>query len=123
MTPKTPPIEHVLTLLGEAPPRIAEAVAGVSARRLRVGPAPDEWSAVEVLAHLRACADVWGGCIETILAEDAPTSRAVSPRTWIRSTDYSALASEDSLRAFEAQRTSLLADLRSLTPKQWSRTA
>jgi hypothetical protein len=26
-----------------------------------------EWSAVEVLAHLRACGDVWGGCIARIL--------------------------------------------------------
>jgi hypothetical protein len=30
-------------------------------------PGPDEWSANDVLAHLRACSDVWGGHIAAIL--------------------------------------------------------
>ena len=53
----------------------------------------------QVLAHLRACADVWGNYIRTIIAEDRPQFRAVSPRTWIKQTDYPDLAFRPSLGA------------------------
>src|SRR5215469_12790150 len=53
-------LEQMLTLLRETPTRIAELTADLSPEALQMKPAPDEWSANEVLAHLRACADVWG---------------------------------------------------------------
>ena len=34
----------------------------------------------QVLAHLRACADVWGTCMVTIITQDQPTLRGVNPR-------------------------------------------
>ena len=82
-----------------------------------------EWSANDVLAHLRACADVRGGCIPVILAEDRPTLRAVDPRSWIERTDYRDLEFGPSLRAFAAQRAELLALLEPLPPEGWSRAA
>src|SRR5688572_26379041 len=51
--------EQALALLAETPRRIAELTAGVAATRLRTRPAAEDWSANEVLAHLRSCADVW----------------------------------------------------------------
>jgi hypothetical protein len=116
-------IEQVLTLLAEAPPRIAALTAGLGPAQLRTSPNPNEWSANDVLAHLRACADVWGNCIAVIIAEDTPTIRAVNPRTWIRKTDYLELKFQPSLRAFTAQRTELLQVLEPLKPKDWSRAA
>ena len=77
----------------------------------------------EVLAHVRACADVRGGHIRTILDEDHPTFRAVSPRTYIKTTDYLDLEFRPSFRAFTKQRADLLALLRSLPRKGWSRAA
>ena len=65
-------VEQVLALLGPAPARIAARTDGLMPAHLRTRPAPDEWSTNDVLAHLRACADVWGDCIATILAEDNP---------------------------------------------------
>lgn len=103
-------------MLAATPPRLAALADGLAPEALRARPAPEEWSATEVLAHLRACADVWGGCIATILAEDRPTLRAVNPRTWIERTDYPELAFGPSLRAFTAQRAGLLAALESLPP-------
>jgi hypothetical protein len=73
-------IERALIDLA-APPRLAALTADVSPARLRATLGPGEWSANDVLAHLRACADVWGGCIVTMLADDHPTLRAVNPRT------------------------------------------
>jgi hypothetical protein len=115
--------EQVLSLLTAAPPRIAALTDGLASAQLRASPGHGEWSANDVLAHLRSCADVWGGCIATIIAEDSPTLRAVNPTTWIKRTDYPDLAFQPSLRAFTAQRAELLAALESLPPAGWSRMA
>ena len=82
---------QTLALLAETPRRIAELTRGLSAAQLRTAPAAGEWSANEVLARLRACADVRGGAALTIVAEARPTFRAIDPRRWIESTDYRAL--------------------------------
>ena len=116
------PIEQLLTILTDTPRRIAEITANVPDSALHAAPI-DEWSANDVLAHLRSCADVWGGCIARILAEARPTLRAVNPRTWIKSTDYVDLTFQPSLQAFASQRDALLPVLRRLTPPDWSRVA
>ncbi len=116
-------IEQILTMLAEAPPRIAALTAGLQPAQLHAKPNPDEWSANDVLAHLRSCADVWGSCIEVIIAQDTPTIRAVNPRTWINDTDYLEQEFQPSLDAFAAQRTGLLAVLEPLAPEAWSRAA
>jgi hypothetical protein len=116
-------IERVLTLLAETPTRIAALTADLSPEELQMRPTLDEWSANEVLAHLRACADVWGNCIMTIIAEDRPTLQAVSPRTWIKQTDYPELEFRPSLRAFTTQRADLLAVLSPLPIDAWERSA
>jgi hypothetical protein len=76
-----------------------------------------------VLAHLRACADVWGGCILTIINQDSPTIRAVSPLTWIKQTDYLEQRFQPSLQAFTTQRTAPLDVLEPLRREAWSRSA
>jgi hypothetical protein len=116
-------IEQVLTLLAETPPRIAALTAGLAPAQLHTRPNHDGWSANDVLAHLRACADVWGNCIMTMIAEDTPTLRAVNPRTWIKKTDYLELEFRPSLRSFATQRADLLAVLSPLPPEGWSRAA
>jgi hypothetical protein len=114
-------IEEALTLLAATPPRIAALTAGLTPGQLRASPAPDEWSANEVLAHLRSCADVWGDCIRAIVAGDRPTVRAVNPRAWIKKTDYPRLEFGPSLHSFTAQRADLLAFLESLSRENWLR--
>lgn len=116
-------IEQVLTLLAETPPRIAALTAGLAPAQLHTTPSHDGWSANDLLAHLRACADVWGGCIVAMIAQDTPTLRAVNPRTWIRKTDYLEQEFQPSLHAFTTQRTNLLAVLEPLADEGWSRSA
>ncbi len=115
--------EQLLTMLAAAPPRIAAVTAGMAPDQLRTAPAQGEWSANQVLAHLRACADVWGHCIAAILARDTPTLRAIDPRTWIESTDYREQEFQPSLHAYAAQRAELLRMLQALAPEDWSRSA
>jgi uncharacterized damage-inducible protein DinB len=123
MSDKQLPIEHILSLLGAAPSRIAAVTSGLPATLLHTPPADNEWSANEVLAHLRACADMWGSAITTILAEETPTIRAINPRTWIKSTDYLEQPFQLSLEAYTQQRRELIAILQSLPSDSWSRTA
>jgi len=123
MTSNYLPIDTILTILKETPLRLAQLTAGLTPTQLHTAPGDGEWSANEVLAHLRACNEVWGGYyIMTILAEDMPTIKAVNPRTWIKNTDYLEQVFQSSLRAFTKERRKLLAVLEPLPPKDWSRT-
>lgn len=115
--------ERALALLAEAPRRLAALTRGLSEAQLHRAPERGEWSANEVLAHLRACADTRGEAIRTILASDHPTFRAVNPLTWIKETDYLDLDFRPSLRAFTKQRAALVRILEALPPRGWSRAA
>jgi hypothetical protein len=112
-----------LEMLKTTPSRLASASRGLSGKELNWKPSADSWSANEILAHLRACADVWGGSITKILTQDNPTFRYVSPRTWIRKTNYLDLDFKASFVAFKKQREDLLKVLQSITHEGWLRRA
>lgn len=115
--------EEILALLEATPERIATATAGLPAARARVAPKTGEWSLNDILAHLRACADVGGDAIARILAENHPTLKSVDPRVHVMETDYLRVDFESSLHAFARQRARSLAVLRRLKPTDWSRGA
>jgi hypothetical protein len=116
-------IEQVLNLLTTNPQQIAEFTVNLTAVQLHTSPKPGEWSANDILAHLRSCADVWGNAIETIITEDKPIIKAINPTTWIDHTDYPNQKFQKSFRAFSEQRTDLLAILETLPKKSWLRSA
>ena len=120
-TPRT--IDQVMTQLTEQPKAIAAITANLPRARLHRSPGRGEWSVNDVLAHLRSCADMWGKYIATIIAQDRPTIRAMNPTTWIKSTNYPELEFAPSFRAFTKQRAELLALLRPLPKRGWSRSA
>jgi hypothetical protein len=114
--------EQSLSWLAEAPQRISELTADLTPAQLRTRPDPDEWSANDVLAHLRSCADTWGKTILRMIEEDRPTVRAMAPDRWLKQTNYRELEFEPSFRAFVHQRAELLAALEALPPEGWLRT-
>ena len=116
-------IDEILTRLKEQPEAIAALTAGLPQARLHRPANPGEWSANDVLAHLRSCSDMWGKYIATIVAEDHPTIRAMNPTTWIKSTNYPDMEFATSWRAFAKQRAELVAFLRPLPKVAWSRSA
>jgi hypothetical protein len=116
-------MEQILSILRDTPDRLSDLTVGLTETQLHASPEPGEWSVTEIAAHLRSCCDVWGDAIETIVRTDHPTIRAVSPTTWIRSTDYCEQAFASSLLAFRAQRARLLAILAELPASDWSRSA
>lgn len=117
------PVEKALALLSEQPARIAEITAGLNERQFHMPPEPNEWSCVELLGHLRTCADMWGQAIDTILAKDHPTFKAVNPRTWAQQVDYNELDFAPSFGVYKRQRVKLLKTLEALKPREWLRNA
>jgi uncharacterized damage-inducible protein DinB len=116
-------VDELLRALAETPRHLAALARGLDDDRLQRRPGADDWSANAILAHLRACADVWGGSIITMIEQDRPTLRYVSPRTYIRKTSYTTLPFQASLQAYTAQRTELIRVLAALVPADWSRGA
>ena len=114
--------ERLLARLEAAPERIA-AAAGAPAALLTRRTDAEPWSANDVLAHLRACQDVRNKLVNEMLTREHPEIRYVSPRTYIRKTDYPDRAFQESLAAFAADRTAFVQLLRGLTRDQWLRSA
>ena len=116
-------IETFLEILTATPQRLASASAGLENARLHFKPDKKSWSANDILAHLRACADMWGKSMKAMISQDHPTLQYVSPRVWIRKTDYPKLDFHASLLAFTSQRQDLLETLKALAIQDWSRAA
>lgn len=116
-------IEDVLHLLAKTPERITAVIQTLAPAQLHARPDSNAWSINEILAHLRACADVWGKDIDAMLAEDSPTLRHISPRTYLHKTNYLTLEFAASFQMFTEQRRTLLVKLHSLSQPQWARSA
>jgi hypothetical protein len=116
-------IDEILTMLETAPARIAVLVEGLIPAQILASPEPGEWSVRDVLAHLRACSDIWGKYIVEILNHDKPTIKAVNPTTWIKHTNYCELEFQPSFQVYTTQRVQLLSVLMPLAPEAWSLTA
>jgi hypothetical protein len=116
-------IEQILTMLTAAPGHLADLTEHLQPAQLLTPPAPGEWSARDVLAHLRSCSDMWGKAINEILTKDRPTIKAVNPTTWIKQTNYLEQEFHPLLREYSAQRAALLPVLMPLAPEAWSRSA
>ena len=116
-------IEKYLSLLSNISRRIMKATQGFDILCLQYKIDKKAWSVNDILAHLRSCADVWGGSIEAMLAQDTPTLPYRHPRQWIKKTNYPDLMFQESFQAFRMQRKSLLNVLSNLPFEDWSRAA
>jgi hypothetical protein len=72
---------------------------------------------------LRASADVRGKSIHIMLTQDHPTLRYISPRSYIKKTNYLELAFPESFQAYKKQRNELLNTLKQISIEDWSRSA
>lgn len=114
---------QIVDLLANSPKRIASLAEGVDASRFTSRADASAWSANEVLAHLRACSDMWGKSIRAMLEQDHPTLGYLSPRTWVKRTDYLAQDFRLSFEAYTRQREDLVTLLNTLDLDGWSRGA
>jgi hypothetical protein len=116
-------IEKTLDLLTETPRRITAVAGTMSDDQLLLRPDKESWSANDILAHLRACADVWSETIAAMFQEDEPTLEDISPREWLKGKEYPGLLFQESFLSFVDQRRRLLQILYDLEAADWSRGA
>lgn len=116
-------IDEILRILTATPPNIIILCSDLKEEQLTFKMDKKSWSINENLAHLRACADVWGDCIEMMLTKDNPTLVYISPRDWIKRTNYHQLPFHQSLSKFTEQRRQLLSTLDRLDFAEWSQAA
>src|SRR5574341_647252 len=101
-------IEKYLRLLEETPRRIVAVSKGIDESRLQFKPDKKSWSVNDILAHLRACSDLWTHSIYAMLAEHEPMFSDINERKWAKVTRYAELPFIESFQAFSLQRENLL---------------
>jgi len=116
-------ITTYLQTLRETPQRIASLTAGLDESRLHAARAPGEWSVVDILAHLRGCADVWSYSIYAMLILDNPELAYIHPRAWAKKQDYATVRFAENFQAFAVGRQNLLRILAGLSFDEWDRSA
>jgi hypothetical protein len=113
--------DPLLARLAAIPDRIARAVAGWSEAELRAAPTAGEWSAADILAHLRASADIMTPRIYMVLVRDRPPLPAYDDRRWAQIAGYAGLEFGQSLALFTLRRVEVVAMLRRVSPEDWAR--
>ena len=99
----------------------AAAVAGTSDAALSRRPDAQNWSAKEVLCHVRDTEESFMARFQAILAMDEPKFLPVEPDRWAEERQYQRNDAAEALRAFRTRRDESLKFLRGLRPEQWER--
>jgi hypothetical protein len=114
-------IEKYLGLLEATIERITTLSNPLTEELLAASPDGKEWSACAVLAHLRACSDLWTHSIYAMLTENAPKIPPIDERKWAKTTRYAEYPFRQSLKVFGHQRNELIVVLRGLRFEAWER--
>ena len=123
MKATTSEMEKYLAILSETAPRLEQAVKGQDEARLHFKADKTAWSVNEILAHLRACADLWTHSIYAMLAENEPMFSDINERKWAKVTRYAELPFRELFQVFSLQRENLLRVLKALPFEAWERSA
>ena len=115
-------IDDLIARLARTPERIAQAVAGRAEAELRAAPAPGEWSAAEIVAHLRATDAVVAYRVYAMLVRDNPPLPAFDVRRWTEVARYAEADVHLSAALFAARRSELVRMLLGTSPDDWERT-
>jgi hypothetical protein len=107
--------------LASTPQRILNAVSGWSEAQIHGTPAESEWSAADILAHVRASDDIMAYRVYAMLARDVPPLPAYDERRWAEVGGYSQMHFRVSLDTFTKRRAELVALLRRIAPEDWER--
>ena len=115
------PTPFMTALEANAPTIIALARA-VPTERVRWRPAPEEWSALEVINHLADEEDQdFRTRLDTLLHRPGEDPPPIDPEGWVIARGYNTRDLDESLDRFMAERRRSLAWLRALPAPDWSR--
>ncbi len=114
---------ELLGVLAESPDWVADRLERNDEPLWRRRPAPERWSALEVLCHLRdAERDVWVPRLERMLTEAAPEIPDANMTGWETARRYDEQSPAGVLEEWAAARRRLLARLAPLGRADWVRT-
>ena len=122
-------VERILSYTqGQNPAKVQAATAsalaglikGVSTSELRKRPTPEQWSVIEILAHLADSEVVCGWRLRAIIAAPGTPIEAYDQNAWNIAGHYATRDALQCIEQFRAMRKANLALLKSLTPEQWS---
>jgi len=112
---------RILSLMTQGPLRIEKATRSVQASSLYLRTDTEPWSVSDILAHLRACSDVWGTSLNAMLTRDNPTIRYKSPRSSMTKPMYADQEFKTALASFTEGRQKLVKVLANLDETGWLR--
>jgi hypothetical protein len=112
-------IPEIIDTLEATPRWLSAACEGKAEEVLRRRPRAREWSAAELLAHLRASNAILAPRVYQVLTRSHAPLTGFDERLWAQVAARARLAVKTQLAAFEAQRAELVALLRTLTPQEW----
>ena len=121
MEPIPQDASRIVELLKQGPLCIAKAIRNVPTERLYLRTNEEPWSVSDILVHLRACSDVWGETIMTMLTEDNPTQRYKSPRAFMKRPKYQKQEFASALASYTQERQKLVKVLTNLDDTGWVR--
>ena len=114
-------ISDLLNRLAAVPARIGRAVARLSDTDKHLASSNGEWSAAQILAHLRASDDILAHRLYAILARDNPLLPAYDERRWAEIAGYPQVDIELSLNVFTLRRAELVRMFRQVAVEDWQR--
>ncbi len=121
MARSRPDRDALIAQYAAGPARLKAALASVPAEAMTWRPAPDEWSAHEIVCH---CADSETNSyarIRYVLAEPAPVIQGYDQDQWAKTFDYHRHPLEPALATVEAVRANTAALIRRLPDEAWAR--
>jgi hypothetical protein len=92
----------VVETLGATAAQIELLLEAMGARRAAMKPAPEKWSAAEIVSHLADCELVFGYRMRQTLAEDAHVIQPFDQDKW--AVQYGGIAAGQALEVFRALR-------------------
>lgn len=114
-------IEEQLARMERAADDFAAAIKAVPDAILSKRPDEKNWSAKEVVCHIRDTEESFMTRFQSIMAMDEPKFLPLEPDRWASERQYLRNDAAEALAAFRARRQECLAFLRGLRPEQWER--
>ena len=114
-------LEEQMARMDRTPDDFAAAIKGVPDHLLSKRPDDTNWSAKEVVCHVRDIEESFTARFQLIMAMDEPKFLPVEPDRWASERQYQRNDTEEALQAFRTRREESLKFLRSLRPEQMER--
>lgn len=112
---------ELINRLATIPARITRAVASWNIQQIQEAPISGEWTARDILAHLRAADDILTSRMYMLLVRDNPPCSNFNERRWAEIAGYTSHNFHNSLTVFTLRRAEVVSMLQHLPSAAWYR--